>query len=54
MTVTEEELQRIVAAAVKVALKEVKGIEGQPEKPAAEVEVSKMGDEELDEGLTII
>jgi len=27
MTVTEEELQRIVAAAVKIALKEIKGIE---------------------------
>lgn len=54
MTVTEEELQRIVAAAVKVALKEVKGIEGQPEKPAAEVEVSKMGDEELDEAMRLM
>ncbi len=54
MTVTEEELQRIVAAAVKVALKEVKGIEGQPGKPAAEVEVSKMGDEELDEAMRLM
>ena len=54
MTVTEEELQRIVAAAVKVALKEVKGIEGQPEKPATEVEVSKMGDEELDEAMRLM
>lgn len=54
MTVTEEELQRIVAAAVKVALKEVKGIEGQPEKPAAEVEVSKMGDAELDEAMRLM
>ena len=54
MTVTEEELQRIVSAAVKVALKEVKGIEGQPEKPATEVEVSKMGDEELDEAMRLM
>lgn len=54
MTVTEEELQRIVAAAVKVALKEVKGIEGQPGKPAAEVEVSKMGDKELDEAMRLM
>ncbi len=54
MTVTEEELQRIVAAAVKVALKEVKGIEGQPEKPAAEVEVSKMSDKELDEAMRLM
>lgn len=54
MTVTEEELQRIVAAAVKVALKEVKGIEGQPGKPAAEVEVSKMGDEELGEAMRLM
>lgn len=54
MTVTEEELQRIVAAAVKVALKEVKGIEGQPGKPATEVEVSKMSDKELDEAMRLM
>lgn len=54
MTVTEEELQRIVAAAVKVALKEVKGLEEQPEKTPAEVEVSQMGDEELANAMNLM
>ena len=54
MTVTEEELQRIVAAAVKVALKEVKGIEEQPAEPTAKVEASEMGAEELDEAMRLM
>lgn len=54
MTVTEEELQRIVAAAVKVALKEVKGLEGQPEKETAKVEVSQMGDKELTDAMNLM
>ena len=49
MTVTEEELQRIVAAAVKVALKEVKGIEERNEEPTTQVETTEMGAEELDD-----
>lgn len=54
MTVTEEELQRIVAAAVKVALKEVKGIEERNEEPTTQVETSEMGAEELDEAMRLM
>lgn len=54
MTVTEEELQRIVAAAVKVALKEVKGIEDHNEEPTTQVEASEMGAEELDEAMRLM
>ncbi len=54
MTVTEEELQRIVAAAVKVALKEVKGLEEHAEEPVVEVEVSRMGDKELDDAMRLM
>ena len=54
MTVTEEELQRIVARAVKVALGEIVGDrQEQPiEKPAAApVEVKPFGEEELDDAM---
>ena len=54
MTVTEEELQRIVAAAVKVALKEVKGIEERNEEPTTQVETTEMGAEELDEAMRLM
>lgn len=54
MTVTEEELQRIVAAAVKVALKEVKGIEERNEEPTSKVEATEMGAEELDEAMRLM
>ena len=54
MTVTEEELQRIVAAAVKVALKEVKGIEDRNEEPTTQVETTEMGAEELDEAMSLM
>ena len=51
MTVTEEELQRIVAAAVKVALKEIKGSEQTPEVPQTHVEVGQFSDVELDNAM---
>ena len=51
MTVTEEELQRIVAAAVKVALKEIKGSEQTPEVPQTQVEVGQFSDEELNNAM---
>ena len=55
MTVTEEELQRIVAAAVKIALKEIKGIEEQPTNPPAEkITVNKFGKEELEDAMRIM
>ena len=58
MTVTEEELQRIVAAAVKIALKEIKGAEEQPDKPAThnteKIEVSEFGKEELDDAMRLM
>lgn len=58
MTITEEELQRIVAAAVKVALKEIKGAEGQADKPATEktekIEVGEFGKEELDDAMRLM
>ena len=54
MTVTEEELQRIVAAAVKVALKEVKGLEDRNEEPTTQVEATEMGAEELDEAMRLM
>ena len=54
MTVTEEELQRIVAAAVKVALKEVKGIEDRNEEPTTKVEATEMSVEELDEAMRLM
>ncbi len=54
MTVTEEELQRIVATAVKVALKEVKGIEDRNEEPTTKVEATEMGVEELDEAMRLM
>ena len=55
MTVTEEELQRIVAAAVKIALKEIKGIEEQPTNPTGEkITVDKFGKEELEDAMRIM
>ena len=58
MTVTEEELQRIVAAAVKIALKEIMGAEEQPDKPAThnteKIEVSEFGKEELDDAMRLM
>lgn len=42
MTVTEEELQRIVAQAVKVALNEVKGIEEHSEEQSSETPKEKV------------
>ena len=58
MTITEEELQRIVAAAVKIALKEIKGAEEQPDKPAThnteKIEVSEFGKEELDDAMRLM
>ena len=56
MTVTEEELQRIVAAAVKVALKEIKGEEAvqKSASPAKQVEVSQFGKEELDDAMRLM
>ena len=56
MTVTEEELQWIVARAVKVALDEIKGA-GDAETPptpptiAPAVEVKPFGEEELDDAM---
>lgn len=59
MTVTEEELQRIVARAVKVALGEIVGggeTETQPaDKPAASsVEVKQFGEEELNDAMNLM
>lgn len=56
MTVTEEELQRIVAAAVKVALKEIKGEEAAQEtvQPAEPVQVSQFGEAELDDAMRLM
>ena len=56
MTITEEELQRIVAAAVKVALKEIKGEEAAQEtvQPAEPVQVSQFGEAELDDAMRLM
>ena len=54
MTVTEEELQRIVAAAVKVALNEIKGSEQSPEVSSAAVEVGQFSDDELDDAMRLM
>lgn len=54
MTVSEEELQRIVAAAVKVALKEVKGLEEPSETASDKVEVSQMDDAELADAMHLM
>ena len=62
MTVTEEELQRIVARAVRLAINEVKGSEEQSEEPAkAETSDKKTGtnftalsDKELDEAMRLM
>lgn len=59
MTVTEEELQRIVARAVKVALGEIVG-EGkaddapQPQQPARPVEVKPFGEAELEDAMNLM
>lgn len=59
MTVTEEELQKIVARAVKVALGEIVGDRNddtmQPEQPAtAQVEVKPFGEEELNDAMNLM
>jgi hypothetical protein len=59
MTITEEELQRIVARAVKLALTEIKGEGEQTEKPSPtstdeKVEVKQFSDEELDEAMRLM
>ena len=59
MTVTEEELQRIVARAVKVALGEIVG-DGhaddapQAEQPSKPVEVKPFGDAELEDAMNLM
>ncbi|MDO5342539.1 MAG: hypothetical protein Q4F69_08820 [Bacteroidia bacterium] len=54
MTISEEELQRIVAAAVKVALNEIKGQEQSVEPTGKEkVEVKQFSDDELDEAMRL-
>jgi len=59
MTVTEEELQRIVARAVKVALGEIVGDGGKetpsPDQPVAKpVEVKSFGEEELNDAMNLM
>lgn len=55
MTITEEELQRIVAAAVKVALNEIKGSDQPAEQPDnKKVDVKQFTDEELDEAMRLM
>ena len=55
MIVTEEELQRIVAAAVKVALNEIKGSEqSSSEVSQPQVEVGQFSDEELDNAMRLM
>ncbi len=59
MTITEEELQRIVARAVKVALNEIIGSHKQNEdstpSPSGEkVEVKQFSDEEWDEARRLM
>lgn len=55
MTISEEELQRIVAAAVKVALNEIKGQEQSVETTGKEkVEVKQFSDDELDEAMRLM
>ena len=55
MTITEEELQRIVAAAVKVAINEIKESEQTETKPDIEkVEVKQFTTEELDEAMRLM
>ena len=59
MTVTEEELQRIVARAVKVALGEIVG-DGEKETPSPDqpvakpVEVKSFGEEELNDAMNLM
>ncbi len=54
MTVTEEELQKIVATAVKLAIKEVKGVEPVETPVNKEVEIGKFSDAELDEAMKLM
>lgn len=55
MTISEEELQRIVATAVKVALNEIKGKETEESKPIArKIETSEFEEEELDEAMRLM
>lgn len=58
MTITEDELQRIVARAVKVALNEIKG-EGEVEmdkqpQTTSPVEAKPMGEDELDSAMKLM
>ena len=54
MTITEEELQRIVAAAVKVALNEIKGTDQPAEQPENnKVDIHQFTDDELDEAMRV-
>jgi len=58
MTITEDELQRIVARAVKVALNEIKGegeieTEKQPQ-TTSPVEAKPMGEDELDSAMKLM
>lgn len=55
MTISEEELQRIVAAAVKVALNEIKSQE-QPVKTTSggKVDVKQFSDDELDKAMRLM
>lgn len=58
MTITEDELQRIVARAVKVALNEIKG-EGEVEmdkqpQTTSPVEARPMGEDELDSAMKLM
>ena len=59
MTITEEELQRIVARAVKVALNEIQGSEEGTEKTSPtstdeKIEVKQFSDKELDEAIRLM
>lgn len=55
MTISEEELQRIVATAVKVALNEIKSKEAEESKPISEkVETSEFEEDELDDAMRLM
>lgn len=58
MTVTEEELQRIVARAVKVALGEIVGdtdtVSLSDDKPPKQVEVKQFGEDELNDAMNLM
>ena len=54
MTVTEEEPQRIVAHAVKVALNEVKGIERPSDKSSSDLNKEETADKKTSSGFTAL